>query len=243
MVQKVYSDKDHPYELDVKKAIMSHPELFGNIGESRILSEKSIAEFGVIADLLIASHNKGIIGVEIKTEHDSTQRLNKQLKAYKSLSTEVWVIVHDSVYPGVEKVLKDNHHDTVGVMAYAVIDGEFVFGTVREPQISETFSARHLLNILWKTELIKMNKKISTMRVVGDEIKKSDGLSIPGYLPKSAVIDMIIARLGPLGAYQMVVDSFITGEKDPNKILNIYSFVPIEESRIEIANVNIKRKG
>lgn len=245
MVQTTYSDKEHPYELDVKQAIMDNPKLFGNIGESRILSEKAISEFGVIADLLIFSKNKGVVGIEIKTEHDSTQRLNKQLKAYESLSTEVWVVVHDSVYEGVEKVLKAHHHDTVGVISYAIVGGEFVFGKVIEPGISHDFDVKHLLNILWKTELSYMLNKVAKLRVVGGEIRKTDrAKGIPRGAPKAVIVNMLIQRLGPLGAYQMVVDSVISGEHDPEKNLNVYSFTaPIPDERIEIVNVKRKRKG
>jgi len=256
MTQEVFSDKEHPYELDVKQEILSRPELFGNIGESRVVSEKSISEFRVIADLLIFSSNKGVIGIEIKTEHDSTQRLNKQLKAYEAICTEVWVIVHDSLYMEAERVIKRNNHPTVGIMSYNVINGEFFFGKIKDTSISTTFDVVHLMMILWKSELLHIARYVGSNSSIkvgkSDEIvatgfygEKRDGKnsSITGRANKKQLAMFIKNKMGALGAYQLIVDMFVNEVKSPEKVLKYYHFKKKNDSEeFKVIGVNRDRK-
>lgn len=243
MTQKVYSDLEHPYELDVKQELLNSPELFGNLGESRVISEKSISEFNVIADLLIFSTNKGVIGVEIKTEHDSTHRLNKQLRAYESVCTEVWVIVHDSLYKDVEKVLDANNHPSVGIISYNVVDKQFYFGKIRDTTVSDQFDVYHLMMILWKSELLHIARYVGANRSVkvgnSDELvvtgfygDKRDGKnsSVTGRATKKQLAMFIKNKMGTLGAYQLIVDMFVNEVKSPEKVLKYYHFTykPVE---------------
>lgn len=251
MTQKVYSDKDSPYELDVKKAILSNPALFGKLGKSKVLSEKKLGEFGVIADMLLFSEIKGVIGIEIKTEHDSTQRLNKQLRAYEGLCTEVWVIAHDSQYQKVDRVLTTNNHPTVGIITYSTVDGEIMFGKIKRSSISSRFNVKNLLKILWKSELLTLANRINSLAFSKEtnlplqinDLSKGhpEGSSkvISNKATKMQIITFIINRLGPLNAYQMVVDLFIQEVKDPAKVLNYYSFKKISNEGIEIVNGGI----
>lgn len=256
MTQTVFSDLEHPYELDVKQEILDNPELFGNLGESRVVSEKSISEYSVIADLLIFSTNKGVIGIEIKTEHDSTNRLNKQLRAYESVCTEVWVIVHDSLYKEVERVLDNNSHPSVGIISYNVVDKKFYFGKIRETSISDRFDVYHLMMILWKTELLHIARFVgsnntvkvgnsSELVVTGAYGDKRDGKnsSITGRATKKQLSMYIKNRMGSLGAYQLIVDMFVNEVKSPEKVLKYYHFTPKQESvTYKIEDISRDRK-
>jgi len=238
MVQKVFENSEHPYELDVKRAILKHPELFGDLGETRVLSEKSINEYHVIADLLIFSKNKGVIGIEIKTEHDSTQRLNKQLRAYESLCTEVWVFTHDSLYSSVDKVLTANKHPSVGIYTYSAYNDEIYFGKMKQSSISKEFNVIHLLNIFWYTEISKIAHTISVSKAnpQGSEFNVRRGTS------KKQLIRYIKGRLGALGAYQIVIDMVISETNDPRKVIKYYHFKKIPEPDIKVDYALIKRK-
>lgn len=251
MVQTVYSDIEHPYELDVKSAILKHPEMFGNIGDTKVISEKSIKEFNVIADLLVFSSNKGVIGIEIKTEHDSTQRLNKQLRAYEAICTEVWVFTHDSLYNDVSKVLRANKHDTVGVFTYSVVKGNIFFGKMKNSSISPSFKVDHLMMVLWKNELLHIARSISGQTYTEKGIITSayygehrDGhsSSVTGRANKRQLINYIKGRIGALASYQVVVDMFVNEVKDPDKVIKYYYFKKVEESNVKIEDAYIKRK-
>lgn len=247
------SDLNHPYELDIKKKILSSPNLFGNIGRHVVISEKMIAEYSVIADLLVFSENYGIIGIEIKTEHDSTQRLNKQLRAYEAISTETWVVVHDSLYEHVAKVLKDNNHPHVGVISYSVYKGEIYMGKVIEPIISNTFRVEHLLNIMHKTELLSLARKVTSVSytqsgesvITGSYGKLREGRSstVTGRFSKAILIQIIVAKLGRLGAYQIVVDTFVNQRLNMSRNLKYYHFTkPIVEDTSKLRIYNDAKK-
>lgn len=247
------TDTEHPYELDVKRKILESPQFFGNIGNHVVISEKAISDFSVIADLLVFSENYGIIGIEIKTEHDSTQRLNKQLRAYEAITTETWVVVHDSLYPHVEKVLKTNNHPHVGVISYTVFEGEIYMGKVIEPTISNTFMAEHVLNMMHKTELLSLARRVTATAytktgknvVTGAYGDNREGRSstVTGRFPKRMLIQIIIAKLGRLGAYQIVVDSFINHNLSLARNLKYYHFSKIpEEDGVKTHIINDAKK-
>ena len=71
-------------EDEIKNSILHNKNLFdryGPIGDSLIIYEKTI-NWKTIADCLLFSSNKGIIGIEIKTEYDTLRRLPHQLADY-----------------------------------------------------------------------------------------------------------------------------------------------------------------
>ena len=223
MPQLKTTDKEHPYELDVKTKLLESRSLFGNLGKSTVISEKSIPDFSVIADLLVFSENYGIIGIEIKTEHDSTQRLNKQLKAYEAISTEVWVVVHDSLYAHAHRVLENNNHPHVGIISYSVFEGDIIFGKMREPTTSPNFRVEYILNLLTKRELLMLARRVASgsrgdvdAGVYGS-MRDGHSSAITYRSSKHMLIQTIIHYMGRLGAYQVVVDPIVNHPYTPDK--------------------------
>lgn len=244
----IQSDIQNPYEIDVKKFILDNQALFGSVGKAQVVFEKALPDHRVIADALIFDEFRGIIGVEIKTEHDTTRRLNKQLGAYEVLADEVWVVIHDSQYEKVLKVLNTYHHDSVGIITYSVYQDTIIAGIVRNPTRSPKFQPKDALRMLWKKELMviansamsaefisqaRLQAQLQVYETSGhlpnNKIKHNatvDGHSVSASvrLSKSALVDMIANRLGLLGAHQLVVDMFIAGTKAPSKVLRYYHF-------------------
>ena len=246
------SDSQNPYEIDIKKFILDNQHLFGSFGKARVVFEKALPSHKVIADALIFDEYRGIIGVEIKTEHDTTRRLNKQLGAYESLADDVWVVIHDSQYDKVLKVLDTYHHDTVGIITYSVFEDTIIAGVVREPTRSAQFRSKNALRMLWKKELAvianasmsaefisqaKLQAQMDVFDASGHLVpitrgtKNVDGhsMSVSMRLSKEAMITIITKRLGLLGAHQLVVDMFIAGTKAPSKVLRYYHFKEPED--------------
>ncbi|MCA7081865.1 hypothetical protein LGL73_14055, partial [Staphylococcus aureus] len=61
-------------EDDLKQAVLQHISLYeylGDLGRTKVIFEKSVNYGKLIADALVFTDNKGIIGVEIKTEADT----------------------------------------------------------------------------------------------------------------------------------------------------------------------------
>ncbi|WXX03281.1 hypothetical protein [Brochothrix phage BtpYZU04] len=233
MVQRM-TEKDKSYEIDIKGLVLDHPHLFGNIGSSEVVFEKAISKYSVIADCLIFSSNLGVIGVEIKTGRDSTRRLNKQLFAYEKICDFVYVFCHETKVAGVEKILDNHNHPDVGLITYAEYNGETQFGKIRDSNTSAHYDARELLNVLWKTELLRIARSASLTTHQLANMDKSLVVSVPrhamqyvpqslrGNLSKRAIIDYIMGLFGPLGATQIVVDMYIEGTHDPAKLIKTY---------------------
>lgn len=155
-------DKEKAYEADIQKLVLDNKSLFGNLGKSRVIMEKKLPGRKVIADMLIFSAEKGIIGVEIKTAHDTTQRLNKQLNAYKRLCNQVWVVIADEQYDKVLQVLNRYGHDCVGIITYGQIGDKLYPGIMRKPHQPPTFDPKEVYRMLWKNELIIIGNTTSS---------------------------------------------------------------------------------
>lgn len=150
------------YEGDIHKMILDNESLFGDLGKTNVILEKKLHNRHVIADILIFSEYRGIIGIEIKTAHDTTQRLNKQLSAYKEIANEVWVVIADEQYKKVTKVLADNHHDEVGIISYGQIGETLSPGVVRKPTIPKAFDPKNIYRVMWKSELVVIGNSLSS---------------------------------------------------------------------------------
>ena len=166
-------DKSVAYEADIQKMVLDNQTLFGTLGASNVIMEKKLPGRKVIADMLIFSSNKGIIGVEIKTAHDTTQRLNKQLDAYKKLCNQVWVVIADEQYDKVLAVLKRYNHDAVGIISYGQIGDKLYPGIMRRPHLPKEFDPKEAYRMLWKKELIVVANSLSENGMIIADIQES----------------------------------------------------------------------
>lgn len=230
MKQTVTTDKDKPYELDIKEFIIQNPQLFNVPEPSTVVFEKSISEFNVIADALIFSHQYGIIGIEIKTEHDTTKRLRKQLSAYKHIANEVYVLIHISHAKKVKEILDMDRNYTVGIISYAVIDGKISGIVEREAKVPREFKPKYILNVLWKEELLAIYKTMSNPELF--KIASEDHyLSMYNtyatkvrHMRKSQLIVTLLREFSALDVFDIVVDMFVYQNMSPDKPLKYYKF-------------------
>lgn len=234
------------YAGQIKALILKHPELFGDLGKTTIIFEKALPTHSVIADCLIFSSIQGVIGIEIKTDHDNTRRLNNQLKAYEEICDRVYVLCHDNKVAEVIKVLKRYHHDSVGLMSYSTYQGEQLTGIIRDVQICPTFDPANILRVLWKHELVAVANSLTSSGTLDfdlvqrklnlDAATRSYGRISSGTInpisqsmPKEQIVQYIVGILGLLGAHQLIVDMFINHTKHPDKVLHYYHFKPTPE--------------
>lgn len=146
----------------LKNAILQNIEQFNypNIANSCVLFEKKINTH-TIADCLIMSASTGIIGCEIKTQHDTLKRLPHQLNDYIKVCKYTYVICQDKQLKGVQRVLKN--YPQVGLISYEEFDNQALMGKLIEAQLSKKLRADILIkHLLWKSELVRI---INTMRL------------------------------------------------------------------------------
>lgn len=229
------------YEEDIKELILQKRHIFlkNEDSKSTVLFEKGIVIGSTIADCLIFSE-EGIIGVEIKTEHDTTRRLNKQLKHYSLVCDKVYVLCHDNHVEKIEEILDKNNHHHVGILAYTEFRGEAVLGVYKPAALSPTKDVRMAYQMLWKKEISQLlgsfKRQVKTLEEQGLKVdmakSRSNGLhglytksnASKKYLRKSDMINMLVSRLGEEEANRLLCDIFINGKMHPEKSLKFYYF-------------------
>ncbi len=115
----------------------------------------AINEFKVgssIAD--IAMFNGNSKAFEIKTELDSSKRLNSQLDDYKKLFNECYIVTHESL---VEKYLQTD--EEIGVLALYQNNNQISLEEIRKPQQNSNISPDTLMRCLRTNEYKAIIKK------------------------------------------------------------------------------------
>lgn len=229
------------YEADIKELILNKKHIFLQSGQdSTVLFEKGIVIGSTIADSLIFSEEKGIIGIEIKTEHDTTRRLNKQLKNYSLVCDFVYVLCHDNHVEKTEGILVKNNFHHVGIIAYTEFRGSAVLGIYRKAVRSPLKKVTVAYQMLWKEEISNIlgsfKRQMKTLEEEGLSVdmakSRSQGLhglytqsnASKKYLTKNQMISMLVARLGEEEANKLLCDIFISGRMHPEKHLKFYHF-------------------
>lgn len=229
------------YEDDIKKLILEKRHIFVHKREeSSIVFEKGIVIGSTIADCLIFSSEHGIQGVEIKTEHDTTRRLNKQLKNYSKVCDIVYVLCHDDHVEKVEEILNKNGHTHVGILAYTEFRGDAILGVYKKPTRSPYKDVRMAYQMLWKQEIANIlgsfKRQMKTLEEQGYKVdvskSRSNGLhglyvqsnASTKYLRKTDMINMIVNRLGETEANRLLCNIFIHERMHPEKNLHFHNF-------------------
>lgn len=227
----------------IKDFILYNENFFGDLGDNVVLSEKSMGLSRqrkikeTIADLLIFSEEKGIVGIEIKTEFDNLQRLNRQMKGYSLVSDYVWIVCHDNHVEGVEQRLQRYQHQHVGIIAYREFKNTIIGGVYRESKRNPNKSIYNTINMLWKRDIVRI---MSGLRFPGRVAEKELGVknlkehdrnsyatavTFPHRMSKNQLIANMLRRFGEIEANNMVVSFFINGE-NPDKVLRLKHFNP-----------------
>lgn len=224
-------------EVVLKNFILQNSKFFISSGKSNIIFEKMIHEFSVITDCLIFSENKGIIGVEIKTENDSLKRLNKQMLAYRALCDFAWVLCHDKHTDKVLEILDKNNHINIGVISYMEYEDEILAGVIRDSNTSPHKDASVALSMLWKPELLNIANVVKNgyeySQLGLDNYYHTEGGTIGSVvtakMPKHAIVNYIVGTLGGIEASQLVCDMFIAETMHPDKVLKYYHFKEVDK--------------
>lgn len=232
-------------EDDIKNAILQNVHLLtylGDLGQAKVVWEKTIDYHKVIADCLIFTENKGIIGIEIKTESDNLKRLSHQLDSYARTCSYVFVFCHDSHLKDVLKLLEDKKYYFVGVISYEIFDKTVLAGLVREAVPSPKFSLYVCASMFWKREIYTIlstyysqpsllyNNTYSDNK--GDYKKERERYRlperIPGYINKSLNFKQLLTiyreTFDNRSGTKILCEIIINGLYDANKNLQIYNF-------------------
>lgn len=243
--------KYDPYEKDLKDYVLSNPQVLeedlGDLGDTSVVFEKRLTYSRqkeakrTVADALIFTENKGIIGVEMKTstKKDSTVRLKRQLKGYSLNANYVYVFCHDSQIRNVERILKTepNYFKHVGIVAYDTFKNDIIVGIYRSASQNPHFSTYHALNILHKQEIVDI---LSTFDKPGKVIARETGLTMSETnsrppisfgmkMTKPQLINNLISKVGDFEAIKIMCNVFTHNRVDKTRAITLRHFNRKEE--------------
>lgn len=203
--------QDNLLEDNIKNSVLQNKSIFshlGKLGNDLIIYEKKIYD-GVISDCLIFTQYQGIIGVEIKTQHDTLKRLPRQLDSYVRTCRYTYVYCHDSKVVKVKKLLKKKHYNFVGIISYTEFDKTPIPGIIQQAKMSPFLMYQGYTSLLWKDELRKI-LYIATKTKQSDTIRK---------------LKYKYNQLFPsLNGEQLIANFYINNYTDPKKPLQRYHF-------------------
>lgn len=230
------------YEAQIKDVILQKSHIFLDNRHDRhtILFEKGLDLNSCIADCLIFTENK-LIGIEIKTEYDSTKRLNKQLNSYSKVCDEVYVLCGDNHADKVEELLDKNGHKHVGVIGYEIYKDEAIVGVYRKPTKSPSKSVVTMyMSLMWKEELLNLagafKRQINSLEEFGYNVASADsrgatginGISVQSNVSKRMrkpdIAKYIVQRLGEQKANSLLCNIYISHKLHVEKQLKYYHF-------------------
>lgn len=223
------------YEQDIQLAFMDELQLLPDLGEYVVLREKGFVMNNSRADLLIFSDKQGIIGIEIKTEADSTSRLKSQMDNYDIVCDYVYVLCHEKHVEKVEKTLRKNHKPYVGILSYIEFRGLMIVGEHRKAYRSPKKSVHMAWQMVWKADILKVLYRLidgqSLMLLQGkvgwennnpyrgkaNQNAGESGISMV-YNRKGDLIHMIRNWLGDDNANNLLCRWFITRDSESEQI-------------------------
>lgn len=229
-------------EADIVSLIKDKEHLFGDIGASALIFEKAIMQGKTIMDCMVVTEKKGVIGIEIKTERDSTQRLNKQLENYSKVCDYVYVMCHDTHVPKVEQILKSKNYHHVGIIAYIQIKDKPWVGVYREPERSPLKNVYHTLNILWRTEISdilgtfkhparRIAEAFPEEHVSFEMSNRGSGIDSLYKAPivsrkdrKPNLINALLSRVGHEEANKIFCQVMMNPQQTPDKTITLHHF-------------------
>lgn len=199
------------YEADAKLFILNNRQLFLSKHEDAVaLFEKGISRDKTIADCLIFSRETGLVGIEIKTAHDTKKRLLHQLHDYTKVCDYVYVLLHDAVYAEAKPIL--DQYPQVGIYCYTEADGNLYAGKLREASYNK-HDYRDTLDIMWWTELMnlaKLNAEINHQQVPFKRLHT-----------KRSIENYLLNNYGSAPIKQFY-DNVIRGRHDKDKVVKHY---------------------
>lgn len=249
--------EDKILEGKVKQFILDNKSLFsglGDLGRSSLVFEKVLPYSRkhnvkkTIADVLMFTEKKGIIGLEIKSEYDNLSRINRQLRGYLLNCDYLYIVCHDKHVENLEKRLDTQGYQYVGIIAYSEFKGQMVAGVYREAGNNPRKNIYYSMNILHKKEVLMIlsgfghpNRVAERElgRVSASDPTRGEG-AFKGYYAESSyssnqrkpeLIHQLISMVGPKEANYLLCKMFINGRQNPERMLELKHFRPQELDR------------
>ena len=138
------------YDKEIRESLFFFLE--ESYGKSRILEEKLIGRARADCVLILED---SFMGIEIKSDHDSYTRLERQLKYYNQYFDYNMVVVGSKHAHSIESHVPDFW----GIITVEDVEGKCDFYVLRQEQKNPFCDIKRKASLLWKSELQELQKK------------------------------------------------------------------------------------
>ncbi len=144
------------------------------------------------ADIVVVTE-EGLVGVEIKSDADTYDRLSRQVKDYDRFFDRNYVVV------GTSHALHIREHvpDYWGVITVEEESGSLDFYRLREAADNPKVKLTNQLSLMWRRELAAIQKENGLHKYPGKSkayVKKYLLSSVPGELLRQQMIEVLFNR-------------------------------------------------
>ena len=137
------------HDADIREPLFDFLE--ETYGKTRILEEKNTGRSR--ADVVMVTENE-VIGLEIKSDADSYQRLSGQVKDYDRYYDRNFVVIGSSHAGSIESHVPEYW----GIITVDEVDGRPDFLIFRKPEPNPKRSLTRKLSIMWRPELVHIQE-------------------------------------------------------------------------------------
>ena len=174
------------HDADIREPLFDFLE--ETYGKTRILEEKNTGRSR--ADVVMVTENE-VIGLEIKSDADSYQRLSSQVKDYDRYYDRNFVVIGSSHARSIESHVPEYW----GIITVDEVDGRPDFLIFRKPEPNPKRSLTRKLSIMWRPELVHIQEIFD----------------MPRYKAESK--DFVIGKIAERTAYPPEKKGYIDPEK------------------------------
>lgn len=173
------------YDKDIREPLFDFLE--DKYGKLRVFEEKMMGKSR--ADLLVITVDK-FIGIEIKSDADTYQRLTRQVKDYDRYCDYNYVVVGSSH----ALHIKEHVPEHWGIISVELIEGKVDFYIIREPDYNAARELMLKLSVLWRPELAHI-QEINGMYKYKDKSKEFVRNKILEKVPESLLEQQLCDEL------------------------------------------------
>lgn len=132
------------YDRDIREPLFDHLE--ERFGKTRMFEEKRMGKSR--ADIIMLTEGQ-IIGLEIKSDADSYERLKRQVRDYDNYCDANYIVIGKSHEKHVEKHIPRYW----GIFVVEVYEGRVIIGEKRPAEINPKMKQEQQITLLWRPEL------------------------------------------------------------------------------------------
>ncbi|MCR5467441.1 MAG: sce7726 family protein [Lachnospiraceae bacterium] len=160
------------------------------IGKVRFFEELVIGKSR--ADIVMVTDDE-MIGVEIKSDRDTYDRLTRQVKDYDRFFDRNYVVVGSTHAAHIKEHVPEHW----GIITVEDVDGKLDCYEMRAPEISKKMRLTNQLSLLWRSELAVIQKENKLYKYPGKSkmyVKKYLMASVEKELLKKQMLEVLFER-------------------------------------------------